>query len=473
MSPNPLSPDDSSDLISFTREEVFEKVQEGSLWIVFKGKVYDVTKWISYHPGGELSIRHMVGKDATDQIVAMHPAWMIEKKLPKFCIGKLSFSDKPLYQIPTMGDTSAADLQNFGRNSLSKSYLELENKLQREGYFETDYHFYYQKVALFAFLYVVVWSLVLFGGGSTIALFSSALVLAALWHQVAFMAHDAGHNGITHDSYKDTMIGIGLGNFLGGLSLGWWKHSHNVHHIVTNHPEHDPDIQHLPFFAVSTRFFQNLYSTYYQQTMRFDKFAEILVSMQHYLYYPLLLFGRFNLYANSWNYLLSPKVPYRKQEIIGMIFFWSWFSLLLSFMPSYFMMLCYIFLSHAFTFILHAQITLSHFSMSTEDFGDHEAFVKHQLRTTIDVDCPEWLDWFHGGLQFQVIHHLFPRAPRHNLRKVKPFVEQFAKENGLKYQCVTFTKGSNMVLSTLKQVADQIGIVVKVAVNNPESHAHK
>ena len=28
--------------------------------------------------------------------------------------------------------------------------------------------------------------------------------------------------------------------------IAWWKHSHNVHHIITNHPEHDPDIQHLP-----------------------------------------------------------------------------------------------------------------------------------------------------------------------------------------------------------------------------------
>lgn len=25
-----------------------------------------------------------------------------------------------------------------------------------------------------------------------------------------------------------------------------------------------------------------------------------------------------------------------------------------------------------------------------------------QLNTTMDVDCYRWMDWFHGGLQFQV-----------------------------------------------------------------------
>lgn len=33
---------------------------------------------------------------------------------------------------------------------------------------------------------------------------------------------------------------------------------------------------------------------------------------------------------------------------------------------------------------------------------DSEGWVVTQLGTTMDVDCYRWLDWFHGGLQFQV-----------------------------------------------------------------------
>ena len=50
--------------------------------------------------------------------------------------------------------------------------------------------------------------------------------------------------------------------------------------VVTNHPEHDPDIQHVPFFAITPKFFDNLYSTYYRRTMLFDAASRFFVSIQ-------------------------------------------------------------------------------------------------------------------------------------------------------------------------------------------------
>lgn len=49
-----------------------------------------------------------------------------------------------------------------------------------------------------------------------------------------FTAHDAGHQGITHNFVVDTLIGMFVADFCCGLSIGWWKSSHNVHHLVTN-----------------------------------------------------------------------------------------------------------------------------------------------------------------------------------------------------------------------------------------------
>jgi hypothetical protein len=31
---------------------------------------------------------------------------------------------------------------------------------------------------------------------------------------------------------------------------------------------------------------------------------------------------------------------------------------------------------------------------------DDDEWFRLQLKTTMDVECPEWMDWFHGGLQF-------------------------------------------------------------------------
>jgi delta8-fatty-acid desaturase len=171
-------------------------------------------------------------------------------------------------------------------------------------------------------------------------------------------------------------------------------------HIVTNEPENDPDIQHLPFFAVSTKFAKNLYSTYYQTDLNFDIFAKTFVPFQHRLYYVILAFGRFNLYVQSWMYVTNTKerVPYRKTQIYGMLIFWGWFSFLMSYLPSKAAIFAYVFFSHALTLVLHVQITLSHFGMSTEK-PENETFAEMAYRTTLDVDCPRWMDWFHGGLQ--------------------------------------------------------------------------
>lgn len=38
--------------------------------------------------------------------------------------------------------------------------------------------------------------------------------------------------------------------------------------------------------------------------------------------------------------------------------------------------------------------------------GVYECFVHRQLRTTMDVACPEYLDFVHGGLQMQITHHV-------------------------------------------------------------------
>ncbi len=51
-----------------------------------------------------------------------------------------------------------------------------------------------------------------------------------------FTAHDAGHRGITHNFVIDTLIGIFIADVCCGMSIGWWKCSHNVHHLVTNQP---------------------------------------------------------------------------------------------------------------------------------------------------------------------------------------------------------------------------------------------
>ena len=357
------------------------------------------------------------------------------------------------------------NLDSATQDSIVLKYRALFRRMEDENLFECNYAAY----AVEGCRYVLLFSMFLLTlNCGYFAL--SGLFLGLLWHQLVFTVHDAGHMGITHNFQIDTVIGIIIADFIGGLSVGWWKRNHNVHHIVTNSPEHDPDIEHMPFFAISHRFFDSLRSTYYDRIMTYDAVAKFTLRYQHYLYYPILLLGRFNLYVLSWQFLIMGQGPkkgpawwHRYLEIAGQIFFWYWFGYKIVYqsIPTAGGRWAFVLISHMITAPLHVQITLSHFAMSTADLGIHESFPQKMLRTTMDVDCPQWLDFLHGGLQFQAIHHLYPRMPRHNLRRAQKLVQEFCSEVRIPYAIYGFVDGNKEVLGRLADVGRQAAILAE------------
>lgn len=344
-------------------------------------------------------------------------------------------------------------------------YRELHERIKEANLYQCNYWAYAAESVSYLFLAIMTY--VCLQHGSYVW---GGLALGVLWHQLVFTAHDAGHMGITHDYYFDSIIAIIIADFIGGLSMGWWKLSHNIHHIVTNSPEHDPDIEHMPLFAISHRFLENLRSTYYDKVMEYDAFAKVLLKVQAYTYYPILSLARFNLYRLSWDYLLAGRGPRKGQaawlrwlEIAGQIFFWTWFGYGVCYrmIPDNWSRFVFVMTCNVSSSPLHLQIVLSHFAMSTADLGPSESFPQKMLRTTMDVDCPPWLDWIHGGLQFQAIHHLYPRIPRHNLRATQKLVQEFCNDVGIPYALYGFVRGNGEVVGKLAEVSRQAKILAK------------
>jgi delta8-fatty-acid desaturase len=358
------------------------------------------------------------------------------------------------------------------QDEIVRKYRELHERIKAENLFQCRYSSYLIEGIRYLILFLIsqyflrsAWHA---DGWHATGLYAlSALFLGLFWVQLVFTAHDAGHMGITHDFQIDSVIGMLIADFLGGLSMGWWKQNHNVHHIVTNSPEHDPDIQHMPFFAISHRFLESLTSTYYEKVLEHDVVSKFTIRFQHHLYYLILMFGRFNLYRLSWTYILAGQGPrkgparwHRWFELVGHIFFWTWFgyAILYRSIPNTSDRIMFLFISHMATLPVHVQITLSHFAMSTADLGTQESFPQKMLRTTMDVDCPQWLDFIHGGLQFQAIHHLYPRIPRHNLRRTQKLVQEFCDDVNIPYALYGFVDGNKQVLGRLEEVARQAAI---------------
>ncbi|PQE27500.1 acyl- dehydrogenase protein [Rutstroemia sp. NJR-2017a BVV2] len=57
---------------TLTRDEVSKNNTSDFLWFIIDSKVYDVTDFISAHPGGEAVLKQVGGSDATEAFYNLH-----------------------------------------------------------------------------------------------------------------------------------------------------------------------------------------------------------------------------------------------------------------------------------------------------------------------------------------------------------------------------------------------------------------
>jgi sphingolipid 8-(E)-desaturase len=51
-----------------SRNAIEAQISEGRAIVLVDNKVLKVDAWLPYHPGGDKAMRHMIGRDATDEV---------------------------------------------------------------------------------------------------------------------------------------------------------------------------------------------------------------------------------------------------------------------------------------------------------------------------------------------------------------------------------------------------------------------
>jgi delta8-fatty-acid desaturase len=182
-------------------------------------------------------------------------------------------------------------------------------------------------------------------------------------------------------------------------------------------------------------------------------------------------------------------------DLGGCALYYVWLSKLLMTIPSWQERVVYVLIVHAVAGIIHIQICVNHFPMPCFDGtmglmggGPYSGSTKTgvdnnnatttttmncntnttipsdrfmnwpemHLAGTTNVSCPTYMDWFHGGLQFQVEHHLWPRLPRHSLRLVKSRTMELCHRHNVQYSSRPFFDGVMYLHRHMVEVAHQV-----------------
>ena len=259
------------------------------------------------------------------------------------------------------------------------------------------------------------------------------LNLAAIGFNVM---HDGAHGSFSNNKHVNYMMGLTL-NLMGGVVF-IWKNKHNKnHHSFTNIEGMDDDINIGPFIRVST----------HQKKRWYHKF-------QHVYAYPLYATSyAFWVFFQDFKKYFTRKVAnteLAKMSVKEHIIFWATkFAYITTFFILPILMkgvlatiLGYLVVSVVTGWTIGVVFQLAHVVEST-DF--HDAPVEgekiiptewaiHQIRTTANFGTKsKILNWYTGGLNFQVEHHLFPRISHVHYPAINKLVKETCEQFNIAY----------------------------------------
>ena len=407
----------------------------------------------SYHfyymflSGGSVIFTH-AGDDCTDIFTAFHPATAL-KDLQNFEIGSLD---------------ETTEVKTLKQKEFEKSYRELRAKILAMGLFNASYTYY---------VYKVLSNLSLLAASIICAVYFKsfwvhmigAVILGLFWQQCGWLAHDFLHHQVFKNRFYGDVMGLIIGDLFQGFSVQWWKSNHNAHHAVPNlHAsvegacDGDPDIDTMPILAWTLKM---------AETARDSTIGRNLIQWQAVIYFPVLLFARIAWAHQSWVFVWGgfgqhsvaaaeidkKKIKYPTAEKAFLALHYIALLTIMSYMPL-FDAVCYFLLSQTSCGLFLATVFgLGHNGMSVYPADQRPDFWKLQVTTTRNVTSNWFVDWFCGGLQYQVDHHLFPSLPRHNLKKVHELVASFCKQQGVSYHEAGLFSGNVEVLQHLSKVS--------------------
>jgi delta8-fatty-acid desaturase len=427
-------------------DEVRKHGDESAVWIVVDGYVIDATAWLDKHPGGKDIILKYAGRDATDQFYAFHRP-RVAGRLEPMRIGRLA-PDSAREHAP---------------NPSTMAYRKLRSELWKTGMFKPSWSFYLAAHAIWISLLAAGIATLVYATPGWLSTIAAAVLVGFALQQAAFIGHDAAHYGVSSPKAGGGFNALSWFQVtvIFGASATMWTDDHSLHHAITMRAQEDPQFDYLPIWLVSEK--ELLVPGFVLSDI-----ARVLVSVQHYTFLPFsiiggrLLFHSVSAVSAIKGALFAPNAGLRfnyAMDALGLLMYGIWFSAVVNLVPTLTLRMVFVALCYATVGILHVQLLLSHVATDslTPDEEESVGFFEFQMRTTRNITTDSWLEaWFHGGLEYQIEHHLFPQLPRHSLATVKPKVQQLCEETGVEYKSTGFWEAIGEILGHLKELAASV-----------------
>lgn len=252
--------------------------------------------------------------------------------------------------------------------------------------------------------------------------------------------HDGLHGAYSAKKWVNRLMGASM--YVIGSNVFTWKLQHNVfHHAYTNIEGLDEDIrtrwiirlcEHTPLKPIHK--YQHIYAYILYSLMTFSM---LIGDIRRLLDYNKSGLTRLHK-ANPTQELLKAlgaKTVYLCTVICLPIIFtpYTWWQVLIGFV------VMHLVAGFVFSIVFQLAHIMEDASQPTIDENGitPNEWAIHQIFTTVNF-APKnhLLNWYVGGLNFQIEHHLFPNICHLHYKNISPIVAQTAKEFGIPYNSI-------------------------------------
>ena len=318
-------------------------------------------------------------------------------------------------------------------------YAELRRAIARAGLLQRTYAYYAVRGGT-CFALLAIGAVLPFLLRPAAWLVLGAPLLAFSVVQVALIGHDAGHLEVFRASRRNWALGSLCWTLVAGVGFWYWNDRHNRHHGHTNDPGSDPDLAGEGLLSVAYTEADGSSRTGWRRAM--VRYQTLLIP----IVIALLGFAfRIEGTRYAWRRLRGAR---RAVELglvgangalwLGAVLVLGWRGVAL-FVASHVLAGLY----------LSAIIAPNHKGMPVWEPGARPSFVERQVLSSRNVAPGPLCDFFFGGLNYQIEHHLFPTMPRANLGRARAIVRPYCLERGLDYTEVGVLTSYRMVYAAL------------------------
>ena len=245
---------------------------------------------------------------------------------------------------------------------------------------------------------------------------------------MGYLGHDAGHYALSKRRWVNDLWGHFGMTFLCGFSFGFWRARHNHHHFHCQETDGDPDMQ----FGV-------VFSVYPGSTSWRTGLGRFFLRIQRWAFWPLSCFYWVGLrYDGIRDLFQQPKLTRVDRFVMplhwlvlfvipGLVFGWGAAAA------------AYVAISCVSSLMTASVFVPNHIGMRHLTQAEKPSYLEQQVTTSRNISNPPALDFYYGGLNSQIEHHLFPRVAHDRYRAMRPIVRAFCEARGISYHEASLT----------------------------------